>query len=204
MVQETISPPLYIQEQRSLDSQRLIVRGPTGWNARWVWTLPKDQQVAVHPTRHPAKSFIASIDHPNLSVLSSEEMFGFDATTSSYPRLRRTQQYSTVVLRSEIDRNLAGAIVSPADPLLKVSSGRVTVSLCLPATTDALFLSELAADTEPDHLVWRYEGETAGYLILDISLLLKQLPLTMDVWLIHRADEVPCQQLQLYGVLPTS
>src|SRR5262249_32643985 len=115
---------------------------------------------------------------------------------------RRSQQYSTVVLKCESDRRLVGAIVAPAVPQFQISSCRATVSLNLPATTDPLFLGEITAGTHADHLVWRYEGDTAGYLILDISVLLKQGPVTVDALLFHRAGDGPSQQLQLYGVLP--
>jgi len=201
MAQTLISPPLYIQQQRSLDSQRLVVRGPTGRNARWVWRLPKDQQVMIYPTDQPMTPHFAFVDRPSLSILSSDEMFGFDPTTSRCPRLRRIQQYSTMVLISD-KPSLVGAIVAPADPLLRISSVRATMSLNLPTTTDNLFLEEIASASDADHFVWKYEGETAGYLVTDVSVLTKPAPVVVDVLLIHLAGEEPCKQLLLYAMLP--
>lgn len=202
MSQDTLYSPLYIQDQRSLDNHRIVVRGPTGRNARWVWTLLQDQPVTVYPVQFSGSPMILAIDRPSVSELTSDEMFGFDAATSICPRLRRSQQYSTVVLKSEAGVNFVGAVVVPEQPDVRVSLVRATVHLNLPATTDRLFQYEIETFADTDHVVWRYQGDAVGYLIIHSSMLLKQGPKSVDAVLVYKSGDAPAQKLQLFGTIP--
>jgi hypothetical protein len=204
MTNGAVFPPLVVQEQRILSAGRVVVQGPAGWDARWIWTKQPGEEVRAWSVGPNGTDRTATISAYRAASLSSSELFGFDPTTSSCPRLRRAQQFSSVILEwHETGQELVGCVVAPSSPPWTVRAAAATVSLALPELIDPWFLEEINAEGGSEQLVWRCTGSTEGFVVVRTAALLSKPQSAFDLLFVHPASvESARHRVVLHGVLP--
>lgn len=196
-------PVLYVEQCRQLHDGRVCARGPVYNTSFSDWLGDDDKEVQVLEGERGV-NYVAHANFSNLLAIAPDEMFGFDPITAEHRFLRAGQNYSCVpIVNDSLRDDIKGSVVLPNGFPACRYERTLRIAIERDDSADRNFLEDAANAPHHERLVWQYQGNASGFLVVPASAVVARGVQNVDCAIVGESDTVEKMDTgaDIYGFL---